>query len=66
MTFAAASSINIYWYALPIMITISLVHAASRYDDWKLIVSHAIRLFVLILLIVVGTMALVLISNTQV
>ena len=59
-------AINIYWYVLPLVIVISLVYAASRHESWHLIWSHAGRLCVLILGILVFTTILLLLINTQV
>src|SRR5262249_27568869 len=58
--------INIYWYVLPLVLIVSLVYAASRHEQWSRIVSHAGRLCVLILGILLGTMVLLLVINTQV
>jgi len=48
--------INQMWYALPLIVAISLVYAATRHELPKPIMIHAARLGVLI----VGFMALVL------
>lgn len=36
--------INIYWFVLPLAVSISLVYAASRHESWRLIWGHAARL----------------------
>lgn len=59
-------SLNIYWYLLPLVVTISLVYAASRHEAWRLIWSHAARLCALILGILVLTTIVLLLVNTQV
>jgi hypothetical protein len=43
------SSINVYWFVLPLAISISLVYAASRHESWKTIWWHAGRLCLYIL-----------------
>jgi hypothetical protein len=54
------TSINIYWYVLPLAVAISLVYAASRHESWRRIFTHAARLCVSILLfLVVATAAMV-------
>jgi hypothetical protein len=58
--------LNIYWYVLPLVIVVSLVYAASRHEKWDRIWSHAARLLVLILGILVCTTVLLLLINTQV
>jgi hypothetical protein len=58
--------LNIYWYVLPLVVVVSLVYAASRHEQWPRIVSHAGRLCVLIFGILLATMVLLLLINTQV
>ena len=50
-----SSSINIYWFVLPLAASISLVYAASRHESWRRIWWHAGRLCAYIL----GSMVLV-------
>jgi hypothetical protein len=57
--------INIYWYALPLVVAISLVYAASRHEAWPRIWSHAVRLCGMILGIMAVTMLVLLLINTQ-
>jgi len=45
------TSINIYWFVLPLAIAISLVYAASRHESWPRILRHAARLCFMILLV---------------
>lgn len=60
------TSINIYWYILPLTLAISLVYSASRHESWPRIWLHAARLCGMILgILVVATVLLVLI-NTQI
>jgi hypothetical protein len=57
---------NIYWFVLPLAVSISLVYAASRHEAWPRIWGHAIRLCLTILgVLLLSTVVLVLI-NTQV
>jgi hypothetical protein len=47
----AASRIPHLWYALPLLVTISLVYAATRHEDMGEIVRHAIRFGSMVLLV---------------
>ncbi len=38
------NSINIYWFVIPLSISISLVYAATRHESWNRIAWHAARL----------------------
>jgi hypothetical protein len=58
--------IHLYWFVLPLVITISLVYSASRHESWRLIWLHAGRLSTWILGILVITTAVLLLINTQV
>ncbi|RUL89541.1 hypothetical protein [Tautonia sociabilis] len=58
--------INTYWFALPLILAISLVYAASRHEEWPRILRHAARLFVMITGILVLATAILLAINTQV
>jgi hypothetical protein len=58
--------IHVYWFVLPLVVSISLVYAASRHESWPRIWSHATRLSLWILGILVLTTALLLLINTQV
>jgi hypothetical protein len=40
MLFAA---INEFWYALPLVVTISLVYSATRFERMDMILSHSLR-----------------------
>jgi hypothetical protein len=57
---------NVYWLILPLGIVISLVYAASRHESWPRIWTHALRLCLWILGILIGTTAILLLINTQV
>lgn len=39
----AALSINRMWYALPLIVSVSLVYSATRHEQVKDIVQHALR-----------------------
>ena len=58
--------IHVYWFVLPLVIAISLVHAASRHESWRRIWIHAFRLCGWILGVLVLTTALLLVINSQV
>ena len=57
--------INVYWFAIPLVVAISLVYSASRYESWPRIKAHALRLCLTILGIMLATMAVLLLINTQ-
>ena len=61
----AADSINIYWYALPLILAISLVYSASRHEAWPRIFRHAARVFIMIAALLAGTMAVLLLVNSR-
>ena len=43
---AASTSINDLWYAFPLIVAVSLVYAATRHEQAKPILLHALRLAV--------------------
>jgi hypothetical protein len=56
--------INNYWFALPLVVAISLVYAASRHEAWNRIVAHAARLCGMILgILIVTTIVLTFINS---
>ncbi len=61
----AAAKFNPYFYVLPVVVAISLVHGASRHDEWKPILSHSLRLGLLVMAILGGATAILLLVNTQ-
>ena len=63
MTFAM---VHIYWFILPLVVAISLVYAASRHEAWPRIWTHALRLCIWIIGILIATTAILLLINTQV
>jgi hypothetical protein len=60
------ASVHIYWLILPLVIAISLVYSASRHEAWLRIWSHAARLGLWILGILVALTAVLLLINTRV
>ncbi len=46
---------NDFWYALPLIVAVSLVYAATRHEDMEPILRHAVRIGIWI----VGFMAVV-------
>ena len=55
-----------YWFLLPLVVAISLVHSASRYESWSKILWHSLRLFGAIASILLVTTIILLLINTQV
>ena len=53
----AASGINPLWFALPLLVTVSLVYAATRHEEMGLIVQHAIRFGLLVSIVMVVVFA---------
>ena len=51
-----AAEIHRFWYALPLIITVSLVYSATRHELMRPILTHAVRIGIWI----VGFMAIVL------
>ena len=56
---------HVYWLILPLVVAISLVYTASRYESWPVIWMRSIRLCLWILAALVGTTAVLLLVNTQ-
>ena len=44
----AAMGRNVYWYLLPLIVVVSLVYSATRYEEWPIILRRAVRLAVFI------------------
>jgi hypothetical protein len=63
MIFAA---IHVYWFLLPLVAAISVVYSASRHESWRRIGLHSARLFTWILGLLVASMVILLLINTQV
>ena len=56
---AAILASSLYWHLPVMLVIVSLVYSATRYDDWDLILHHAIRGAVYIV-VFMGTVFLVL------
>jgi heme/copper-type cytochrome/quinol oxidase subunit 2 len=50
-------AINTMWYALPLIVVISLVYSATRHEAMQPILSHSARLATMIVLFMVVIMA---------
>ena len=50
------AAINQMWFALPLVVAISLVYSATRHEDMKIILASALRLGVMIVLFMVAIM----------
>ena len=61
-----ARSIHIYWFLVPLVLAISLVYSASRYESWARIGWQTLRLCGAIVGIILVTTAVLLLINTQV
>jgi hypothetical protein len=55
-----------YWTLLPLVVAISLVYSASRYEAWPRIAWQALRLCGAIVGILLATTVILLLINTQV
>ncbi len=42
------AQINLMWYALPLIVAISVVYSATRHEDIRPILSHSARLGIMI------------------
>jgi uncharacterized membrane protein YbhN (UPF0104 family) len=60
------SPVQVYWLILPLVVAISIVYSASRHEAWARIWSHALRLSLWILALLVTGTALLLLINTNV
>jgi hypothetical protein len=60
------ASVQIYWLVLPLVVAISLVYSASRYESWPQIWSRSFRLCLQILGLLLAATAILLLINTQV
>lgn len=59
------SSFNPYYYALPVVVAVSFAHGAARFDDWKLILKHSVRLCLLVLALLAGVTVFLLFVNSR-
>jgi hypothetical protein len=56
---AAILASSLYWHLPVMLVIVSIVYSATRYDDWDLILHHAVRGAVYIV-VFMGTVFLVL------
>jgi len=58
----ATVEVNMLWYALPLIVAVSLVYAATRHEDMRPILQHALRVgmyivgFMLVIFVVLWLM----------
>jgi hypothetical protein len=57
-------SVHPYWFAIPLVLAISLVYAASRHESWPRIVTQAARLAGMIFTVLLVTTAVLLVVNS--
>jgi hypothetical protein len=60
------SEVHVYLFVLPLVVSISLVYAASRHESWPRIWWHSLRLAGWILGILVAITVLLLVINAKV
>ncbi len=60
---AAAQSDDYMWYALPLVIAVSLVYSATRHERMAPVLSHAVRIGVWILGFMAVIMVVLLVFN---
>ena len=59
------AAVNMMWFALPLVVSISLVYSATRHEAMPSILSHSIRLAFMIGLFMVGIMGLLALLSWQ-
>jgi hypothetical protein len=59
------AAVNMMWFALPLVVSISLVYSATRHEAMPSILSHSLRLGLMIGLFMVGIMALLALLSWQ-
>lgn|SRR5690606_13711500 len=52
------TDINVHWYLVPLVVCISLVYSATRFESWRLIVLQSIRWALYIVTFLGGVYAL--------
>lgn len=57
-------TIHPYWFAIPLVVAISLVYAASRHESWPRIFGQAARLAGMIFTVLLVTTAVLLVVNS--
>jgi hypothetical protein len=55
MTMSLFADINVNWYLLPLVVAVSLVYGATRYENWYLILRHAFLWTIYILAFLAAT-----------
>lgn len=58
--------INVHWYLPPLIVAISLVYSATRFEGWDLILHHSVRWAVYILTFLGGVYGLLLLVHWMV
>lgn len=58
--FADAVGIAQLWYALPLLVSVSLVYAATRHEEMAPILQHAVRFAIWVIIFMVVVLGLVL------
>ncbi len=54
----AAGGLNPLWFALPLVVTVSLVYAATRHEEMGPIVQHAARFGLLVVVVMAILLAI--------
>jgi hypothetical protein len=57
-------TIHPYWFAIPLVLAISLVYAASRHESWRAIFGQAARLAGMIFTVLIVTTVVLLVVNS--
>jgi hypothetical protein len=59
------TNIHVYWFVIPLVLSIGLVYAASRHESWRLIFAQAIRLCGMMFSVLIVTTVILLVVNSQ-
>ena len=59
------ATISVYWFAIPLVLAISLVYAATRHESWPRIFGQAIRLAGMIFGVLIASTAILLLVNSR-
>jgi hypothetical protein len=51
----ALADVNVNWHLVPLILAVSLVYSATRYESWRLILQHAIIWVVYIVVFLAAT-----------
>jgi hypothetical protein len=60
------NSVHFYWYALPLILAISVVYAATRHENWREIGAHSVKLAGGILAVMLVATVVLFLANSQV